>query len=56
MRDLQTLNLRQNQLGIVLDKGGYKTPGPIVLQNVDISQNDIHLCYFKYLMAILMFR
>lgn len=47
MRDLLTLNLRQNQLGIMLDKSGYKTPGPIALQNLDLSQNGIHTLLFQ---------
>ncbi|XP_052064358.1 toll-like receptor 4 [Mytilus californianus] len=47
MRDLLTLNLRQNQLGKMLEKGGYKTPGPIALQNVDLSQNGINALLFQ---------
>ncbi|VDI52582.1 Hypothetical predicted protein [Mytilus galloprovincialis] len=46
MLTLRTLNLRNNDLGKVLAKGGYKRYGTIKLQNVDLSKNGIHSLLF----------
>ncbi|CAC5399917.1 unnamed protein product [Mytilus coruscus] len=46
MLTLRTLNLRNNDLGKVLAKGGYKRYGTIKLQNVDLSNNGIHSLLF----------